>query len=83
MGMNETNLYGRIGTATIVRQRQNEVKAVGGTVERDDAAGTVIGKIDGQTAFKALRNVARILGVKRGRNTADTLANLKAAGVTL
>jgi hypothetical protein len=28
-----------------------------------------------------LRNVARVLGIPRGRNTKDTIANLKEAGV--
>lgn len=55
LGMNKINFFGRIGTASIVRERQNEIKCVGGTVERDQYAGTVVAKVGEEIAFKALR----------------------------
>jgi hypothetical protein len=39
-------------------------------------------KIAGHTR-ESLRNLARQHNVKRGQNTADTLRNLKAAGITI
>lgn len=35
----------------------------------------------GDLTRQELRDMARLLGIRRGRNTADTLANLKAAGI--
>lgn len=39
-------------------------------------------KIKGYTR-EGLRNLARILNIPRGRNTKDTLNNLKAAGIQI
>lgn len=38
-------------------------------------------RMPGDLTRQELRDMARLLGIRRGRNTADTLANLKAAGI--
>jgi hypothetical protein len=53
--MNDTNLFGRIGTTAIVNEKVKEAVRVGAIVKRDTYAGTVEVTFNDEIMFKALR----------------------------
>jgi hypothetical protein len=53
--MNDTNLFGRIGTTQVVNEKAEEAIMAGATVKRDRDAGTVSATFGEEIVFKALR----------------------------